>query len=73
MVGAGVAGLAAVAQAKAMGAIVRAYDVRPIVREQIESLGAEFLQVRETYDQRADRLSRCFQLVFLGVPGGVGR
>ena len=46
VVGAGVAGLAAVAQAKAMGAIVRAYDVRPVVREQIESLGAEFLQVR---------------------------
>lgn len=46
VVGAGVAGLAAIAQAKAMGAVVRAYDVRPVVREQIESLGAEFLQVR---------------------------
>lgn len=45
VVGAGVAGLAAIAQAKAMGAVVRAYDVRPVVREQIESLGAEFLQV----------------------------
>lgn len=42
------AGLAAIAQAKAMGAIVRAYDVRPIVREQVESVGAEFLQVRRT-------------------------
>lgn len=51
VVGAGVAGLAAVAQAKAMGAVVRAYDVRPVVREQIESLGAEFLQVSETFDQ----------------------
>lgn len=40
------AGLAATAQAKVMGAIVRAYDVRPVVREQIESIGAEFLQVR---------------------------
>lgn len=49
MVGAGVAGLAAIAQAKAMGAIVRAYDVRPVVREQIESLGAEFLQVRNPF------------------------
>ncbi|CAM9974222.1 unnamed protein product, partial [Choristocarpus tenellus] len=45
VVGAGVAGLAAISQAKAMGAVVRAYDVRTIVREQIESLGAEFLQV----------------------------
>ena len=50
MVGAGVAGLAAIAQAKAMGAVVRAYDVRPVVREQIESLGAEFLQVEYEED-----------------------
>lgn len=48
--GAGVAGLAAIAQAKAMGAVVRAYDVRPVVREQIESLGAEFLQVEYEED-----------------------
>lgn len=50
VVGAGVAGLAAIAQAKAMGAVVRAYDVRPVVREQIESLGAEFLQVEYEED-----------------------
>lgn len=50
MVGAGVAGLAAISQAKAMGAVVRAYDVRPVVREQIESLGAEFLQVEYEED-----------------------
>ncbi|CAM9361704.1 unnamed protein product, partial [Discosporangium mesarthrocarpum] len=50
VVGAGVAGLASIAQAKAMGAIVRAYDVRPVVREQIESLGAEFLTVEYEED-----------------------
>lgn len=50
VVGAGVAGLAAIAQAKSMGAVVRAYDVRPMVREQIESLGAEFLQVEYEED-----------------------
>ncbi len=45
VIGAGVAGLAAVATAKSLGAIVRAFDTRPIVREQIQSLGAEFLEV----------------------------
>lgn len=46
VVGAGVAGLAAVQTAKNMGAIVRAFDVRAAVREQVESMGAEFLEVR---------------------------
>merc|ERR1739844_495649 len=45
VIGGGVAGLAAVGQAKNMGAIVRAFDVRPEVKEQIESMGAEFLTV----------------------------
>ena len=45
VIGGGVAGLAAVGQAKNMGAIVRAFDVRPEVEEQIESMGAEFLTV----------------------------
>jgi len=43
VVGAGVAGLAAIGAAQSMGAIVRAFDVRPEVAEQIESMGAEFL------------------------------
>merc|ERR1712117_661988 len=38
-------GVAAVGQAKNMGAIVRAFDVRPAVKEQVESMGAEFLEV----------------------------
>jgi NAD(P) transhydrogenase len=45
VLGAGVAGLAAIQTAKNMGAIVRAYDVRPVVKEQVESLGGQFLQV----------------------------
>ena len=44
MIGAGVAGLAAIAAAKALGAVVKAFDTRPVVREQVESLGAQFLE-----------------------------
>ncbi|MCW4149383.1 Re/Si-specific NAD(P)(+) transhydrogenase subunit alpha [Halomonas sp. 18H] len=43
VVGAGVAGLAAIGTATSLGAVVRAFDVRPEVSEQIESMGAEFL------------------------------
>ncbi|KAL7919777.1 NAD(P) transhydrogenase beta subunit domain-containing protein [Trichoderma austrokoningii] len=45
VIGAGVAGLSAIATARRMGAIVRGFDTRPAVREQIESLGAEFVEV----------------------------
>ena len=45
VLGAGVAGLAAIQAAKNAGADVRAYDVRPAVREQVESLGGKFLKV----------------------------
>lgn len=45
VVGAGVAGLQAVATARRLGARVRAYDVRPAVREEVESLGAAFLEL----------------------------
>lgn len=43
--GAGVAGLAAIGAAGSLGAIVRAFDVRPEVKEQVQSMGAEFLEV----------------------------
>jgi NAD(P) transhydrogenase subunit alpha len=43
VIGAGVAGLAAVGAAGSMGAIVRSFDTRPEVKEQVESMGAEFL------------------------------
>lgn len=45
VIGGGVAGLAAVGTAKNMGAIVRAFDTRAAVKEQVESFGAEFLEV----------------------------
>lgn len=45
VIGAGVAGLAAVGAAKSMGAIVRAFDTRPEVKEQVESMNAEFLEL----------------------------
>ncbi len=45
VIGGGVAGLAAIGQARNMGAIVRAFDVRPDVKEQVESMGAEFLEI----------------------------
>jgi H+-translocating NAD(P) transhydrogenase subunit alpha len=45
VIGAGVAGLSAIATAKRLGAVVRAYDVRPACREQVESLGAKFVEL----------------------------
>ncbi|MBM3889067.1 MAG: NAD(P)(+) transhydrogenase (Re/Si-specific) subunit alpha, partial [Verrucomicrobia bacterium] len=45
VLGAGVAGLQAIATARRLGAVVFAYDVRPVVKEQVESLGAKFLMV----------------------------
>jgi NAD(P) transhydrogenase subunit alpha len=45
VVGAGVAGLQAIASAKRLGAVVEAYDVRPVVKEQVESLGAKFVEI----------------------------
>jgi NAD(P) transhydrogenase subunit alpha len=50
IIGAGVAGLAAIGAARGMGAIVRAFDTRPAVREQVQSMGAEFLEVTLTED-----------------------
>ncbi len=45
VIGAGVAGLAAIGAASGMGAIVRSFDTRPEVKEQVESMGAEFLML----------------------------
>lgn len=45
IVGAGVAGLQAISTARRLGAVVHAYDVRPAVKEQIESLGAKFVEL----------------------------
>lgn len=46
ILGAGVAGLAAIATAKRLGALVFAYDVRAAVKEQVESLGAKFVEIK---------------------------
>lgn len=45
VIGAGVAGLAALGAASAMGAVVRAFDTRPEVKDQVKSMGAEFLEL----------------------------
>ncbi|KAH8890055.1 NAD(P) transhydrogenase mitochondrial precursor [Thozetella sp. PMI_491] len=45
VIGAGVAGLSAIATARRLGAIVRGFDTRPAAREQVQSLGAEFIEV----------------------------
>ena len=54
VVGAGVAGLQAIASAKKLGAIVEAYDVRPAVKEQVESLGGKFVELELETDTAED-------------------
>lgn len=53
LLGAGVAGLQAIATAKRLGAVVEAFDVRPDVKEQVESLGAKFVEVPLTPEEQA--------------------
>tara|TARA_B100001564_G_scaffold37916_1_gene27438 strand:+ start:232 stop:1365 length:1134 start_codon:yes stop_codon:yes gene_type:complete len=48
VIGAGVAGLQAIATAKRLGSQVEAFDVRPVVKEQVESLGAKFIEVESS-------------------------
>lgn len=45
VIGAGVAGLQAIATARRLGAVVESYDTRPVVKEQVESLGAKFIEI----------------------------
>jgi NAD(P) transhydrogenase subunit alpha len=54
VLGAGVAGLQAIATARRLGALVWGYDIRPVVKEQVESLGAEFLELIDTSDAAED-------------------
>ena len=51
VLGAGVAGLQAIATTRRLGAVVSAFDVRPAVREQVESLGANFLELGVTGEE----------------------
>ncbi len=65
VIGAGVAGLAALGAAGSMGAIVRAFDTRPEVKEQVESMGAEFLELeyeeeQDSSDGYAKEMSQAF-------------
>jgi NAD(P) transhydrogenase subunit alpha len=52
VLGAGVAGLQAIATARRLGAVVEAFDVRPAVKEQVESLGAKFVEVPVSEDEK---------------------
>ncbi len=54
IIGAGVAGLQAIATAKRLGAVVTAFDVRPAAGEQVKSLGAEFVSLDVPHDQAED-------------------
>jgi NAD(P) transhydrogenase subunit alpha len=54
VVGAGVAGLQAIATSRRLGAVVHAYDVRPAVREQVESLGGKFVELELETDTAED-------------------
>lgn len=54
VLGAGVAGLQAIATAKRLGAVVEAFDIRPAVKEQVESLGAKFVEAEADEKSEAD-------------------
>src|SRR5438552_47444 len=55
VIGAGVAGLQAIGTAKRLGAIVEAYDTRPAVKEQVQSLGAKFAELGLASKDAEDR------------------
>ena len=54
ILGAGVAGLQAIATAKRLGAAVEAFDTRPVVKEQVESLGAKFIVMEVAHEEAQD-------------------
>lgn len=55
IIGGGVAGLQAIATARRLGGVVQAYDVRPAVREQVESLGAKFVELNLATEAAEDK------------------
>ncbi len=55
VIGVGVAGLQAIATAKRLGAVVSAYDVRPAVKEQVQSVGAKFIEMELESDSSEDQ------------------
>jgi NAD(P) transhydrogenase subunit alpha len=54
VIGAGVAGLQAIATARRIGAVVEAFDTRPVVKEQVQSLGARFIELDVAADEAQD-------------------
>lgn len=54
ILGAGVAGLQAIATARRLGAVVEAFDIRPVVKEQVESLGARFVELEVQSEEAQD-------------------
>jgi NAD(P) transhydrogenase subunit alpha len=67
VLGAGVAGLQAIASSKRLGAVVQAYDVRPAVKEQIESLGAKFVDLQLDTAGSEDKGDVCISTA--AIPG----
>jgi NAD(P) transhydrogenase subunit alpha len=55
ILGAGVAGLQAIASARRLGAVVEAFDIRPVVKEQVESLGARFVDLNVDNEDAEDK------------------
>lgn len=55
ILGAGVAGLQAISAARRLGAVVEVFDVRPVVKEQVESLGGKFVEMELTEDMQDDQ------------------
>ena len=73
VMGVGVAGLQAIATARRLGAIVTATDVRPAVKEQVESLGAKFIAVEDEEFKQAETAGGYAKEMSQGLPGQAGR
>ena len=73
VLGAGVAGLQAIATARRLGAVVSGFDVRPVVREQVESLGASFLDLGDPGRRDERRLRGGADGRGAGAPAGRAR
>ena len=71
--GAGVAGLQAIATARRLGAVVTATDVRPAAKEQVESLGAKFVAVEDDEFKQAETAGGYAKRDVEGIPGEAGR
>ncbi len=73
VMGAGVAGLQAIATARRLGAVVTATDVRPAAKEQVESLGAKFIAVEDEEFKAAETAGGYAKEMSEGVSGEAGR